>query len=502
MDTRKRPVQSFGFTNCNRNILEENEIRLTTVGVDIGSATSHLVFSQIDLKQQGTRYLVTRRTVLSESDIQLTPYRNESAIDTEALGLFISRQYEKAGLTRQDIDTGALILTGTALRRRNARAIADLFAEEAGRFVAVTAGDGLEATLAAHGSGAVLLSAAANQVVLNIDIGGGTSKFAVCAEGKVREVTALDIGARLLVLDQKGVLIRIEEAGRRLSADAGVEVSPGSRVDGEGLKKIADLMADRLFDAIPRQEPMREHLPYLRLAPLSYCGKIDAISFSGGISEFIYAHEKGGFGDLGAQLAAAVRQRIEKLGIPVIEPAAGIRATVIGASQYTVQVSGKTIFIDPPDALPIRNVPVVVPEFGLEQDEIDPAAVKDALQSVLKKLDLVGTTGPVAIGFHWQGAATFTRLHAFCRGAKDGMEHLINRGRGLPLIFVSDGDIGGLIGLHFKEELNFGGPLISIDGVDLQELDYIDIGALIPATGSVPVVVKSLIFPAADHQTS
>lgn len=211
MDTRKAPVHSFGFTNCNRNILEENEIKLTTVGVDIGSATSHLVFSRIDLKQQGTRYFVTRRTVLSESDIQLTPYRNESTIDTEALGLFISQQYEKAGLTRQDIDTGALILTGTALRRRNARAIADLFAEEAGRFVAVAAGDGLEATLAAHGSGAVLLSAVGNRVILNIDIGGGTSKFAVCAEGKVREVTAMDIGARLLVLDHDGVLLRIEE---------------------------------------------------------------------------------------------------------------------------------------------------------------------------------------------------------------------------------------------------------------------------------------------------
>lgn len=502
MDTRKTPVHSFGFTNSDRHILEEDEIKLTTVGVDIGSATSHLVFSRIELKQQGTRFIVTRRTVLSESDIQLTPYRNESAIDTEALGLFINQQYKKAGLTRQDIDTGALILTGTALRRRNARAIAELFAEEAGRFVAVAAGDGLEATLAAHGSGAVSLSAAGNRVILNIDVGGGTCKFAVCAEGKVREVTAMDIGARLLVLDHDGVLIRIEEAGRRHGADAGVALTLGSRVDRDGLSKIAATMADRLFKTASLQEPTPETLPYLRLAPLSYRGKIDAICFSGGISEFIYGHEKGSFCDLGTQLAKEVRQRFEKLGLPIIEPTAGIRATVIGASQYTVQVSGNTIFVDPKDALPVRNIPVVVPEFRLDHEEIDPAEVKNALQQVLKKLDLMETNRPVAIGFHWKGAATFARLHAFCLGAKEGMQQIINRARGLPLIFVSDGDIGGLIGLHFKEELNFDKPIISIDGVDLRELDYIDIGALIPSTGSVPVVVKSLIFPPVDHRAS
>ncbi len=493
MEIEKTPVRSYGFTNNARHILEEDEITLTTVGVDIGSATSHLVFSRIELKQQGTRFIVVRREILSESDIRLTPYRNESTIDTEALGLFINEQYQKAGLTRQDIDTGALILTGTALHRRNARAIADLFAEEAGRFVAVTAGDGLEATLAAHGSGAVALSGADNQVILNIDIGGGTSKFAVCAEGKVREVTAMDVGARLLVTDRDDILIRLEEAGLRHGADAGVSLTLGDKIHLDVLQRIAAAMADRLFAAVPMREPTPETLPYLRLAPLSWRGKIDAISFSGGIAEFIYGREKGSFCDLGAQLAAEVRQRTEKLGLPVIEPAAAIRATVIGASQYSIQVSGNTIFVDPKDALPVRNIPVIVPEFGLDHEDIAVDAVKIALEHVLKKLDLMETNRPVAIGFHWEGAATFARLHAFCRGIHEGARSIIDRG--LPLIFVSDGDIGGLIGLHFKEELRFDGPVISVDGIDLHELDYIDIGALIPSTGSVPVVVKSLIFP-------
>jgi len=490
----QNPLQSSGFTNAGRHILGEDEIKLTTVGVDIGSATSHLVFSRIELKQQGTRYVVTGRTILSESDIRLTPYRDAATIDTETLGLFIDRQYRKAGLVRQDVDSGALILTGTALHRRNARAIADLFAAEAGRFVAVAAGDGLEATLAAHGSGAVALSAADKRVLLNIDIGGGTSKFAVCAKGEVREVTALDIGARLLVLDPNGILIQLEAAGRRHAADAGLDLSLGSRVAPDDLAKIAAVMADRLLEVASLQEPSPQIRPYLRLAPLSYRGKIDAVSFSGGIAEFIYGRAKESFCDLGVPLAAAVRRRMEALAIPMIEPPAGIRATVIGASQYTVQVSGNTIFVDPSDALPVRNVPVVTPRFRFDAEQIDPAAVKRAVEEILKKLDLMQTDRPVAIGFHWEGAATFARLDAFCTGTRDGIDPVI--ARGLPLIFVNDGDIGGLIGLHFKEELNFDKPVISIDGVDLRELDYIDIGALIPATGSVPVVVKSLIFPA------
>ena len=97
-----------------------------------------------------------------------------------------TRQYDAAGIERSAVDTGALILTGVALLRDNARAIADLFAEEAGRFVAVSAGDNLEATMAAHGSGAVELSESSRRGVMNIDIGGGTTKVVICRDGHSR----------------------------------------------------------------------------------------------------------------------------------------------------------------------------------------------------------------------------------------------------------------------------------------------------------------------------
>src|ERR1044072_6913742 len=204
------------FTNASRHIVDEDDIKLTSVGVDIGSSTSHLVFSRLEMRQQGTRYVVTKREILSESEILLTPYRDDLTIDVDALGKFIERQYERAGLKREEIDTGALILTGVAVRRRKARAIAELFAAEAGRFVAVSAGDSLEATMAAHGSGAAKLSETRGGV-MNVDIGGGTPQGVVCRDGRSLELMAIDVGARLVAFDPEGTVTRLEPAARDIA---------------------------------------------------------------------------------------------------------------------------------------------------------------------------------------------------------------------------------------------------------------------------------------------
>lgn len=488
------PPRHLGFTGAGRHIVDEDEIKLTTVGVDIGSSTSHLIFSRLEMKQQGTRYVVVRRTVLSESEILLTPYVDDSTIDVKVLGDFVNRQYEKAGLSRQDVDTGALILTGVAVQRRNARAIGELFAQEAGRFVAVSAGDGLEATMAAHGSGAVARSVRNGETVLNVDVGGGTSKLALCAEGKVREVTAVDIGARLVALNGNGVVTRIEEAGRRHAGAAGIKLELGRPLERDGLRVMASNMADRLFEVLSLRPLTAETRALLRLPPLAYRGRIDAITFSGGVSEYIYGRESANFGDLGALLAEEIKNRLRGLAVPVVEPEARIRATVIGASQYTIQVSGSTIFIAPTEALPVRNVPVVAPDLALEDEVIDQGEVSRSVHRALTLLDLADGRRPIALAFHWQGSATFARLKAFCSGVIAGLREILARGH--PIILVNDGDIGGILGLHFKEETQVENPVISIDGIALNDFDYIDIGELIPASGAVPVVIKSLIFPA------
>src|SRR5215213_8312092 len=238
------------FSNVGRSLEEEDEIRLTSVGVDIGSSTSHLVFSRLVLERLDNRYIVSEREVFHESDVLLTPYAEDMAIDAGRLGDFIAEQYRLAGLDHDAIDTGALILTGVAVRRRNARAIGELFAEQAGKFVAVSAGDALETSLAAYGSGAVARSIRDQCTVMNVDVGGGTSKIAVCADGKVIDVAAVDVGARLICLESNGKIVRVEDAGRRYGLELGLDLKVGGMLTVDQGRAIAGLMADTLLETM------------------------------------------------------------------------------------------------------------------------------------------------------------------------------------------------------------------------------------------------------------
>src|SRR6202521_4320514 len=203
------------FSSTGRTLADEDQICVLSVGVDIGSSTSHLVFSRIVLERLDSRYVVTQRERFYQSDILLTPYASEDAIDADALGAFFEKQYENAMVDPDEIDAGALILTGVAVRRSNARKIGELFARQAGKLVAVSAGDNLETVMAAYGSGAVARSIRDRTTGMNVDVGGGTSKIPICSEGRVVDRTAIDVVARLVCLDPAGRIVRIEEAGRR-----------------------------------------------------------------------------------------------------------------------------------------------------------------------------------------------------------------------------------------------------------------------------------------------
>ena len=487
------PTEHVGFSSEDRHIVDENIIHLTSVGVDIGSSTSHLVFSTLDLELRGSRYVPVRRTILYESDILLTPYLDDTAINAEALEEFIQEQYASAGIKREEVDTGALILTGVAVLRQNARAISELFAGEAGRFVAASAGHNLESTMAAHGSGAVGLSRRNRNTVLNVDIGGGTSKFAVCDQGDLREVAAMDIGARLVTVDQRGAVVKLEAAGRKMGKLLGIELEVGQRVSNESLQKMASFMADRLMEIITNQPLSAEAQDLLLTKPLSADRQIDALTFSGGVSEFIYGRQDASFGDIGPMLGEEMLSRLSKTGVQVLEPAQGIRATVIGASQYTVQVSGDTILVSPKDAVPVRNVPVITPLLELGTADIEPAKVQAAVEQAMQRLDLHQLETPVAVAVRWDGQARFGRLDSLCKGILAALHDNLSGDN--PVVLVTDSDVGGLLGIHLKEEMHISNPVISIDGVDLREFDYIDIGSLIPTSGAAPVVVKSLVFP-------
>ena len=482
------------FSSVRRSLEEEDEIRLLSVGVDIGSSTSHLVFSRIVLERLDSRYVVAERTLLHESEVLLTPYRDDTSIDAEALGAFVTRQYALAGIAPEAIDSGALILTGVAVRRSNARAIGELFAAQAGKFVAVSAGDALETSLAAFGSGAAARSIRDGARVMNIDIGGGTSKIAVCEGGDVVDLSAADIGARLVSFDAGGRVLRIEAAAERFARAVGLRLEAGAIPDPLLLAAMVEHMADCLLQVVQLRQPDAEVAALLRLEPLRNERAPDLVTFSGGVSEYIYGRQDGWFGDLGAALAQAVLRRVQAWGPPIGTPEQGIRATVVGASQYTVQVSGSTIYVTPADALPLKNIAVLAPELPLADEVIDAGALAAAVRSALRRFDLHEGGQAVALCYRWQGSASFARLDAFCSGVAAGLSALLERGQ--PLVLVGDGDIGGLVGMHCHQERKLACPIVSIDGITLKAFDFIDIGSLLDSSGAVPVVIKSLVFPA------
>lgn len=482
------------FSNVGRSMEVEDELRLTSVGIDVGSSTSHLAFSTIVLERLDTRYIVVERTLLHESDVLLTPYRNDgNDIDADVLGEFISAQYAAAGLTPEQVDTGALILTGVAVRRRNARSIGDVISAQTGKFVVVSAGDGLETTLAAWGSGAVARSGQLQQTVLNVDIGGGTSKLARCENGAITALTAIDVGARVVAFDEHRRIVRVEDAGRHFGAEAGVAIELGAHLSEDDAERLAEVMADRLLEAMQGGTMSAKTEALHRLPPLPPSHLPQVVTVSGGVSEFLYSAGLETFSDLGPQLATALRHRLDNWGPQLERPRQGIRATVIGASQYTVQVSGSTIFVQPLKTLPLRNIPVIKPILELEED-IDSESLAEAIRQARLRLNLTGNDSPIALCYEWRGSASYRRLDQFCKGVLTGLGDISANGQ--SLVLVGDGDVGGLVGMHFLETLGIH-KVVSIDGVDLDEFDFIDIGEMLETSGAVPVVIKSLVFPGA-----
>jgi ethanolamine utilization protein EutA len=379
-----------------------------------------------------SRYVVVERAVIHRSPILLTPFREDGLIDVATLEAFVETAYAAAGLRPDEVDTGAVILTGVALERANARAIDELFATQGGRFVCATAGHRLEAILAAHGSGAVARSRERGTTVLNIDVGGGTTKLALCVGGEVRAASAIAVGARHPVL-------------------------PVSE------------MADAIVAAANGRGARLDLIPHLPEAP-----RPDEIVLSGGVSEHFYGRDTTAHGDQGLALARALEARQARLPAPIVEGSEGIRATVVGASQFTVQLSGSTIFVSSPDALPVRNVPVVRSEIA-------------DLATAVTSID---GTDPIALAIPWRGAPQHGALRALAEAI------LAAAGAHRPLVVALDADVAHTLGRILVDELGAAGPLIVVDGLELRDLDYVDIGEVVRPAGVVPVVIKSLVFAA------
>src|SRR5512132_2248608 len=476
----------------------QDHVTLVTVGIDIGSSGTQVIFSRINLRRYGedltSRYYVVSRETLFQSPVALTPYASDERIDDAALGAIIDDAYKTAGVQPEDIDTGVVILTGEALRRENAEAIAALLAEQRGDFVTAAAGHHMESMLAAYGSGASKVSYAEDKRILNVDIGGGTTKLGIVEKGNVIATAALHIGGRLQVMEETGRIVRLDPAGKFHVRQAGFSWSRGDVVSSAQLDNVATSMADLLVAALA-QRPLPHAVEHLYLTdPIGELGRIDGVMFSGGVGEYVYGREQRDFGDMGRRLGGAIRARIDAgaLPWPLLPPGECIRATALGASEYSVQLSGNTSTITNPGALlPRRNLQVLQAPYVCEET-IDPEKLAAAIRGHFTNFDLTEGEAEVALALRWLGAPSHERIFAFAQGIVRGMAGTIERRK--PLYLMLDGDVAQTLGAILREELLVESEILAIDGLVLRDFDYIDLGRVRMPSFTVPVTIKSLLF--------
>jgi ethanolamine utilization protein EutA len=468
---------------------------LNSVGIDVGSSTSHLTFSVLYLERQGmemsSRFVTVRRDVLYRSPILLTPYLDRDTIDVERLSAFILESYRQAELQPADVHTGAVICTGEAVKKQNSEAITRMLSQMGGRFVCATAGPRLEAILAAHGSGAVARSRS-GKMVLNVDVGGGTTKLTLIRDGVIQETGAINVGARLLAWDlETGTLNRIETVGRTIAESVGIHPKLGRELTGEEQQRFASALVDLLLQYV-RCEPASDRARELWITePPELTGTVDEVVFSGGVGEYVYQRDATTYGDFGLLLAAELRRRFAELPGPVAEGVESIRATVIGASQYTVQVSSSTIFLSRPEVLPLLDYQVVVPCFV--GDESTEASVAATITDAMARYDLLdeATRHPVALYLDWRQELSYRSL---CLLASGIAQALTTHSDGHPWLLIFDRDIGALVGSILKEDLEVPDEIVAVDEIDVTDLDFVDVGQPLGKSAAVPVVVKSLVF--------
>ena len=474
-------------------------VPLTSIGVDIGSSGTQFVFSKLLMRGPGEpaamRRIAKSRETLYMSPVVLTPYDADNRIDIARLRGSLARAYEAAGVTPDDIDTGVVIMTGAAARRDNAAAIIEALSAESGDIVAAVAGDHMEAMLAAFGSGAVERSARELTRVLNVDIGGATTKLALIENGRVVATAAMHGGGRQIVLDAKDHIVRIEPELQAYARKAGVEWTRGGVASREDMQAVAARLAGDILAAMAKGEAAAITGLWVT-EPLPPPGKLDGVQFSGGVAEYVYSREKRDFGDLGLALGRAIAHNVAagKLPAPLLEAGQCIRATALGASQFSVQMSGATSCItDHAKLLPRRNLQVLQPAFDFT-GAIDAQALAEAIRIHREQFDDVDPQREVVLAFRWRGSPEHGRVLQFAKGVAAGLADRIKAGTNIYLLI--EGDAALILGGILRQELGVGSEILVIDGIVLRDFDFVDIGRIRLPSGMAPVTVKSLLFGA------
>jgi ethanolamine utilization protein EutA len=473
--------------------MEINEIEILSVGVDVGSSTSHLVFSNLLLKKDQRsvtrRFNIAERNIIYEGRIIHTPFLDDKIIDIRKLTGFFKEEYELAGIDPADIQTGAVIVTGESARKKNARQIAEALSSDAGKFVAATAGPNFESLIAAMGSGAAARSKNESKTILSCDIGGGTSNIAITRNGETLSTSCISVGGRLLGVDSKRKIWRMDEPAATVMADLGLKHQVGDRISKADIERIAVKFADILFEVMtgPATSPLARQL--MLTADLNFPGCIDEYSFSGGVAELMYGGLNN-FDDIGHLLADKIKLSALELSVPVIELPNKIRATVIGAGAYSLSISGCSGFRDDKVSFPIRNVPVI--RVDVDQSQLSTDHVISQINTSFQRFDLEEGDDIIALYFKDPVRVSYPQMELFAKSIEAALANTIKNN--LPVILIFETDIACSVGNVIRRETQVKTNLLSLDELKLKEGDWIDIGEPLVGDQVFPVTVKSLVF--------
>jgi ethanolamine utilization protein EutA len=473
--------------------MEINEIEILSVGVDVGSSTSHLVFSNLFLKKdegsETRRFKIQERNIVYEGRIIHTPLLDDKTIDINRLTDFLKSEYKRAGIDPGDIQTGAVIVTGESARKKNARQIAKALSNDAGKFVAATAGPNFESIIAAMGSGAAARSKNRHNTILSCDIGGGTSNIAIIKNGRTLSTSCISVGGRLLGVSSRGKIWRIDPPARIVMQHLGLNYNIGDRISKADSKRIAAMFGKILFEVITGPAKSRLARQLMLTDDLQFPGRIDEYSFSGGVAELMY----GGlnhYDDIGKILADQMNSLTTGLTAAVVEPANKIRATVIGAGAYSLSISGSSCFMDDQIVFPIRNVPVI--RVDVEQSNLSFEHVVSRINAAFRRYDRIEGEDVVALYFKDPVRASYPQLELFARSIEAA--HADSIKNGIPIILIFGTDIACGVGNVIRRETELKTNLLTLDELALKEGDWVDIGEPLAAGQVFPVTVKSLVF--------
>lgn len=468
---------------------------LLTVGIDLGTSTTQLVLSELTVENFASAFTVPRisisdKKVIYRSDIIFTSLLNQSEIDAEPIKAFVAEQYRQAGIHKQDIQMGAVIITGETARKSNANNVLRALSGYAGDFVVATAGPDLESIIAGKGAGAQTYSETKRKPVVNLDIGGGTTNLAVFKDGEVIDTACFDIGGRLIKLDQQQKITYIAPKIQEIINKKGLTLHLGDQATEQNLLPIISELVAVLENSIGlgTQSPFYQLL--VTNHPLRKGEELPIVTFSGGVADCLNTTSTNLFkyGDIGLLLGKYLRKSLIFSEKEVLESAETIRATVVGAGSHTAEISGSTIAYRE-QILPVKNIPIL----KLAQED-ETLTVTELGQRIQEKLNWhrIEETPQIALAIRGMSNPTFADIQRYGQGIVEGLASLV--AEQIPIIVMVDEDMAKALGHALSAHLPKDYPFICLDSVKVENGDYVDIGLPVAEGAVLPVIVKTLVF--------